>query len=96
MLFADKTNNVDRMLTSEHNKLLKGNITKIYKKTPKKLQESINLEASSMANKLKLSDRIEKLSEAPAYLTLKDHNENVRSKPSCRLINPSKNKVGKT
>ena len=60
-----------------------------------KLQKSINLEAKSIATNLKLSDRIEKLAEVPAYVTLKDHKENFRSKPSCRLINPSKNEIGK-
>ena len=70
-VFADKINNIYRMLTSEHNKLLKENVTKTYKKAPEKLQKSINLEAKSIATKLKLSDRIEKLAEAPAYVTLK-------------------------
>ena len=83
------------MPTSEHNKLLKENVIKIYKKAPEKLQKSINLEAKSIATNLKLSDRIEKLAEAPAYITLKDHKENFRSKSSCQLINPSKNEIGK-
>ena len=82
-VFADKTKNVYRMPTSEHNKLLKENVTKAYKKAPEKPQKSINLEVKSMATKLKLSDRIEKLAEAPAYMTLKDHQENFQSKPSC-------------
>ena len=92
-IFADKTNNVYKMPTSEHNKLLKENVTKPYKKAPEKLQKSINLQAKSIATNLKLSDRIEKLAEAPAYITLKDHKENFRSKPPCRLINPSKNEI---
>ena len=33
-VFADKTNNVYKMPTSEHNKLLKENVTKTYKKAP--------------------------------------------------------------
>ena len=83
------------MPTSEYKKLLKENVTKTYKKAPEKLQKSINLEAKSIATNLKLSDRIEKLAEAPAYITLKDHKENFRSKSSCQLINPSKNEIGK-
>ena len=78
-VFADKTNNVYRMPTSEHNKLLKENVTKTYLKAPEKLQNTINLEAKSTGTKLKLSDQIEKLAEAPAYITLKDHKENFRS-----------------
>ena len=65
-VFADKINSIYRMSTSEHNKLLKENVTKTYKKTLEKLQKSINLEAKSIATKLKLSDRIEKLAEAPS------------------------------
>ena len=80
------------MPTSERNKLLKENVNKTYKKAREKLQKSINLEGKSIATKLKLSDRIEKLGEAPA---LKDHKENFRSKPSCWLINRSKNEIGK-
>ena len=67
------------MPTSEHNKLLKENVTKTYLKAPEKLQNTINLEAKSIGTKLKLSDQIEKLAEAPAYITLKDHKENFRS-----------------
>ena len=93
---SDKTNNIYRMSTSEHNTLLKENVIKTYKNAPEKLQKSINSEAKSIAIKPKLSDRIEKLAEAPAYLTLKDHKENFRSKPFCRLINLCKNKLGKS
>ena len=76
-------------------KLLKENVTKTYKKALEKLQKSISLEAKSIATNLKLSDWIKKLAEAPAYMTLKDHKENFWSKPSCRLINWSKIKIGK-
>ena len=64
-------------------------------KAPGKLQISINLEAKSIATKLKLSDRFEKIAEASTYLPLKDHKENFGSRPFCRLINPSKNKIEK-
>ena len=74
---------------------MKENVTKTYKKAPEKLQKSISLEAKSVATNLKLSGRIEKFAEAPAYITLKDHKQNFRSKPSCRLINPTKNEIGK-
>ena len=76
-VFADKTNNVYRMSTSEHNELLKENVTKTYKKAPEKLQKSINLEAKSIATNLKLSEQIEKLAEVPAYITLKDHKKKL-------------------
>ena len=83
------------MSTEQQKKLLGKNVTKTYKKGPPKLQRSINLEAKHIATKIKLSNRIKKLAETPAYVTLKDHINNFRSNPSCRLINPSKNEIGK-
>ena len=32
--------------------------------------------------------------EGQAFITLKDHKEDFRSKPSCRLINPAKSEIG--
>ena len=83
------------MSTEQQKKLLGKNVTKTYKKGPPKLQRSINLKAKHIATKIKLSNRIKKLAETPAYVTLKDHINNFRSNPSCRLINPSKNEIGK-
>ena len=94
-VFADKTNNIYSMPISEHNKLLKENVTKTCKKVPEKLQKSINLEAKFIATKFKLSDRIEKLAKAPANVTYKENKENFRSQASCQLINPYKNEIGK-
>ena len=66
------------MSTEQHTKLLGKNVTKTYKKAPLKLQRSINLEAKHIATKIKLSGRIEKLAETPAYVTLKNHKDNFR------------------
>ena len=83
------------MSVDTHEKLLKENITAVYKKAPTKLEKSINLEAKSITKKLKLADRIEYLPQSSAYITLKDHKENFISNPSCRLTNPSKSELGK-
>ena len=58
-IFADKTNNIYEMPTEYHEKLLKNNITKSYRKAPPKLANSVNLEAKQIARNLKLADRIE-------------------------------------
>ena len=96
-VFADKTNNVYRMSTSEHNKLLKENVTKTYKKGLEKLQKSMYLGANSIAARLKLVTESKNLLnyQVPTHVTLKDHKENFWSKPSCWLISPCKNKIGK-
>ena len=94
-VFADKTNNIYEMSKDHHKKRLHDNVTKTYQKAPPKLEASINMETKSISTKLKISDRVEHIARAPAFVTLKDHNENFRSNPPCRLIHPSKNKLEK-
>ena len=93
--FADKTTNIYKLPPQDYKKLLHENITKSYKKSPTRLEKSINLEAKEIAAGVKLDDRIEYMAKAPAYITLKDHKDNFRSAHPCRLINPCKSKIGK-
>ena len=93
--FADKTNNLYETSPENHEKLLLENITKTYKKAPEKLEKSINLEAKSIAKHYQLEDRIDSMAKTSAYITLKDHKDNFQMNPSCRLINPAKNELGK-
>ena len=91
--FADKTTNIYKLPPQDYKKLLHENITKSYKKSPTRLEKSINLEAKEIAAGVKLDDRIEYMAKAPAYITLKDHKDNFRSAHPCRLIN--KSEIGK-
>ena len=79
----------------EYTKLLKENITKTYKKLTRKKLFNINLTAKKITEKLPISDRIDKMLETDAYITIKDHKEDFQKKVSCRLINPSKSSIGK-
>ena len=56
--------------------------------------KSINSKAKQIASKLKIDDRVQKLDENEAYVTIKDHKEGFPDKISCRLINPSKADIG--
>ena len=94
-VFAGKTNNIYEMSKEHHKKLLHDNVTKTYQKAPPKLEASINMEAKNVSTKLKISDRVERIARTPAFLKLKDRRDNFRSNPTCRLINPSKNELGK-
>ena len=53
------------------------------------------MEAKSTSTQLKISDRVKHIARIPASVTLKDHKDNFRSNPMCRLINPSKNELRK-
>ena len=46
--------------------------------------------------KLEIDDRVEKIKEIEAFLTIKDHKEGFPHSLSFRLINPSKSDIGKT
>ena len=65
-VFADKTSNIYQISTEQHKKILGDKVNKTYKKTPPKLQISINLEAKHIATKIKLRNCIEKPAETPA------------------------------
>ena len=48
-----------------------------------------------MAEDLSLENRVEKVYENEAYITLKDHKKGFPNKISCRLISPSKSDIGR-
>ena len=48
-----------------------------------------------IANNLLLAGSIYVTAKKEAFITLKDHKENLKNKPSCRLINPCKREIGK-
>ena len=48
-----------------------------------------------IAHKLEIDDRVEKMQETEAFLTIKDHKEGFPHRLSFRLINPSKSEIGK-
>ena len=94
-VFADKSRNIYEVEQKEYKKLLKENITKSYKKSNLTKLYNINKSAKKITEKLPISDRIEKMQETEAYITIKDHKESFPNKIPCRLINPSKSSVGK-
>ena len=92
---ADKTSNMYELKPETYNKLLKDNITRAYKKVDNEKVDEINNEAKNVAKKLKIADRIEKMPERDAFVTLKDHKQNFLNNTQCRLINPTKSEIGK-
>ena len=68
---------------------------KTYKKSSDLLEKSSNIKAKHISKKLELSGRIEHLVRNPAFITLKDNQENINSQSPCCLINPSKSELGK-
>ena len=67
---------------------------KTYKKSCPKVIDQLNSQSARVAKKLGLDNRIEKLAEKEAFITLKDHKPGFHDHPTCRLINPSKSEIG--
>ena len=91
---ADKTRNLYQMKPSTYKQLIADSATKNYRKIDAKTVNCINHEAKTLAESLKLADRIESIPEAEAFITLKDHKQNFTHQPQCRLINPTKTEMG--
>ena len=53
------------------------------------------MEDKKIATKLNIEDRIYQTTEREAFATLKDHKDNFRTNPKCRLLNPTKPEIGK-
>ena len=94
LVSADKTTNMYLVSKDKYGKLLRDNITKNYKTCSNNTKHRIDQEASIIATKLGIANRMEVCAERKAYITLKDHKPEFQSRPSCRLINPAKSETG--
>ena len=92
---ADKTSNFYKLDKTQHDKLLRDSITTTYKKANTDAANIIDSEATSIAQELNIDDRTEQIAKQQAFITLKDHKDNFANHPTCRLINPAKNELGK-
>ena len=52
-------------------------------------------EDKKIASKLGIDDRVYKTSKREAFITLKDHKPNFKNNPKFRLLNPTKQELGK-
>ena len=52
-------------------------------------------EDKAVANKLEIADRVYTTSKREAFITLKDHKQNHINNPTFRLLNPTKQELGK-
>ena len=98
-VFADKTRNIYEMDAPAYNKLSTENVKKThamasYKHAHDGIKNEINHELKSIASDLKISNRIDPMNETPAFISLKDHKQNFKNHPKCRL-NPAQSQLGK-
>ena len=94
-IFADKTRNIYEMEAKSYDKLLTENVTKTYKHAENDTFQNIEKERKNIASSLNISNRIEPMNKAKAFISLKDHKPDFENHPKCRLINPAKSQLGK-
>ena len=92
---ADKSRHIYKMDKQQYAKLLTENVTKTYKKSNISKINNINFTAKKITQKLSIDDRVQRMEETEAYITVKDHKDEFPNKIPCRLINPSKPNLGK-
>ena len=81
LIKADKTSNFYRMKPDRYQKLLHDNVTATIKKTDDEVVNNIEKKSESIAEDLRLDDRIEKTARTEPFITLKDHKPNFDSNP---------------
>ena len=86
---ADKSRNICKVSKASYERVMHENVTKTYKKCNTNKSNSINFKAKQIAGKLKIFDRVQKLDENEAYVTIRYHKEGFLD------INPSKTGIGK-
>ena len=94
-VLAGKSRNIYKVSKASYERMIHENATKKYKKCNSNKFNSINFKAKQIASKLKIDNRVRKLDENEAYVTIKDHKEGFPEKISLCLINPSKTDIGR-
>ena len=64
----------------QYAKLLTENVTKTYKKSNISKINNINFTAKKITEKLSIDDRVQRMEETEAYITVKDHKDEFPNK----------------
>ena len=70
------------MEKDDYDKYLTENITKTYKKSNMNKINKLKQEAKKITGKLSTFDRVDRLQNNEAYVTIKDHKKNFQTNPT--------------
>ena len=68
------------MKPDDYDKILSSNITQKYKIAEPSVTQEIDNEFGKLASELNIQERIDNTAQKPAFVTLKDHNDNFRNR----------------
>ena len=92
---ADKSPNFYKLEKTDYEDLLSKEVQKKYKKADGNEVNKIKTEHVAIVTDLEIDDRVFASPKTNARVTLKDHKENFRNKPTTRLINGYKPQIGR-
>ena len=95
LVSADKTANIYKVQPHEYRRLLNNSVTKLYKKSDENIVKVVSKEGKTIAEKFEVAERMNINGSNECFITFKDHKDNFLNNPSTRLINPSKNEIGR-
>ena len=96
LVASDKTSNFYEMKPGDYEKMVRDNVTTKYSKCDDNEPfNEVNREDRKVAKDLKIDDRVFVTQKREAVIFLKDHKQNFRNNPKCRVINPTKQELGK-
>ena len=75
LIQADKSRNIYLMPKDNYTKHLTETVTKTYQQRSRKKLKNINYNSKLIVQELFINDRVEKMLETEAYITIKDHKE---------------------
>ena len=92
---GDKTDNFIEMDPKKHEEIMKREIQKDYRKSTTEAFNNVTKDDKKIAIKLEIDDRCFKTSPVEAYVTVKDHKPNWQNALPARLINGTKQNLGR-
>ena len=84
-----------KMSRERYSELQNSNIQKTYKKCQPGDCENLIQKEKNIATSMGLGSKMQVPSKSEAKVTLKDHKQNIRNNPTCRLLNTNKCELGK-
>ena len=90
LIQANKSRNIYLISKDTYTKQVTETVTKTYKQCLRRKVKNINYNPKLIAQELSIDDRVGKMMETEAYITIKDHKEILQHKLSFLLLNPSK------
>ena len=92
---GDERSNMYRLNKNDYQKFLRNAITTTYKTAYKNIGTKISKEGIKFTKEADILDKIEINDTGNSFITLKDYKENFTNLPTTRLINSSKNEIGR-